>query len=65
VSNARALARGLTFRPTVDTARDSLAWFKTLPLERQAKLRAGLLPEREREVLAAWHQRSAGKASSP
>ena len=57
ISNARALAQGLTFRPAVDTARDTLAWFKTLPPERQAKLRAGLTPEREREVLAAWHQR--------
>lgn len=65
VSNARALARGLTFRPRVDTARDTLAWFKTLPPERQAKLGSGLTPEREREVLTAWHQLSAGKASSP
>jgi 2'-hydroxyisoflavone reductase len=65
VSNARALERGLTFRPVVDTARDTLAWFKTQPPERQAKLRAGLSAEREREVLAAWHQRAAGKAPSP
>ncbi|WP_224363512.1 SDR family oxidoreductase [Hyalangium versicolor] len=57
VSNARALARGLTCRPTVDTARDTLAWFKSQPPERQAKLRSGVTPEREREVLAAWHQR--------
>jgi 2'-hydroxyisoflavone reductase len=65
VSNARALARGLTFRPTVDTARDTLAWFKTQPPERQEKMRSGLKPEREREVLAAWHQRSAGQAPTP
>jgi 2'-hydroxyisoflavone reductase len=67
VSNARALKLGLTFRPTVDTARDTLGWFKTLPPERQAKMRAGVTPEREREVLAAWHQRQAegGKAASP
>jgi 2'-hydroxyisoflavone reductase len=59
VSNARALQRGLTFRPTVDTARDTLAWFRTEPPERQQKkLKAGLAPEREREVLAAWHQRT-------
>jgi 2'-hydroxyisoflavone reductase len=67
VSNARAMKLGLTFRPTVDTARDTLAWFKTLPPERQAKMRAGIPPEREAEVLAAWHQRQAegGKAATP
>jgi 2'-hydroxyisoflavone reductase len=67
VSNARALGRGLTFRPTVDTARDTVAWFKTLPPERQEKLRAGVTPAREREVLAAWHQRQGmgGKAATP
>src|SRR5216110_2746266 len=51
---SRALARGLTFRPLADTARDSLAWFKAQKPERQAKLRAGLTAEREAEVLAAW-----------
>jgi 2'-hydroxyisoflavone reductase len=52
----RALAKGLTFRPLADTARDTLAWFKSQPAERQAKLKAGLTPERESEVLAAWHK---------
>jgi 2'-hydroxyisoflavone reductase len=67
VSNARAVARGLKFRPTVDTARDTLTWFNGLPPERQATLqkRAGLPPEREREVLAAWHQQQAGAAHAP
>ncbi|PYK15737.1 MAG: epimerase, partial [Verrucomicrobia bacterium] len=50
----RALAKGLTFRPLGETARDTLAWFKSLPQERQSKLHAGLTPEREAEVLAAW-----------
>jgi 2'-hydroxyisoflavone reductase len=58
VSNARALEHGLTVRPTVDTARDTLAWFRTLPPERQQKLHAGLTAERERELLSAWHQRA-------
>lgn len=57
ISNARALAQGLTLRPPVDTARDTLAWFKAQPPERQQKLHAGVTPEREHEVLAAWHQR--------
>jgi 2'-hydroxyisoflavone reductase len=51
----RALGQGLTFRSLADTARDTLAWFKSQPPERQAKLKAGLTPEREAEVLAAWH----------
>ena len=55
---SRALAKGLTFRPLADTARDTLAWFKAQKPERQAKLRAGLTPEREKEVLAVWHQKS-------
>ena len=54
----RALSKGLTFRPLGDTARDTLAWFKSLPQDRQSKLRAGLTPERETEVLAAWKKRS-------
>src|SRR5437588_7515630 len=52
----RALAKGLTFRPLTDTARDTLAWFKSQPAERQAKLKAGLTPEREADVRAAWHK---------
>ena len=53
---SRALAKGLTLRPLADTARDTLAWFKSQPQDRQSKLRAGLAPAREAEVLAAWHQ---------
>jgi 2'-hydroxyisoflavone reductase len=52
----RALSKGLTFRPLGETARDTLAWFKSLPQDRQSKLRAGLTPEREAEVLAAWRK---------
>jgi 2'-hydroxyisoflavone reductase len=55
---ARALAKGLTFRPLAETARDTLAWFKSQPQDRQSKLRAGLTPERETEVLAAWGVKS-------
>src|SRR6266516_3035766 len=55
----RALAKGLTFRPLAETTRDTLVWFKSLPQERQSKLRAGLTPEREAEVLAARHQKKA------
>jgi 2'-hydroxyisoflavone reductase len=54
VSNTKAVDAGLSFRPVLDTARDTLAWFRTLPEARQAKLRAGIDPEREKAVLAAW-----------
>lgn len=64
-SNARAIAAGLTFRPLAQTALDTLAWWKTLPAERQATLRAGLSPEKEREILAAWKAKQAGQAANP
>jgi 2'-hydroxyisoflavone reductase len=61
-SISRALAKGLTFRPLANTARDTLAWFKSLPQDRQTHLRAGLTPERETEVLAAWHKKEMTKS---
>jgi 2'-hydroxyisoflavone reductase len=50
----RALAAGLTFRPLAQTALDTLAWFESQPADRRATLRAGLTPEREAALLAAW-----------
>src|SRR6058998_3289962 len=58
----RALSKGLTFRPLAETARDTLAWFKSHPQDRQAHLRAGLTPERETEVLAAWKKKEMTKS---
>ena len=57
VSIDRALATGFSPRPIGDTARDTLAWFESLPPERQRSLRAGLSPEREASVLREWHER--------
>src|SRR5215211_9007216 len=37
----KAIAAGLTFRPLDETARDALAFFKSLPPERQAEMKAG------------------------
>lgn len=51
------IAAGLTFTPTEDTARDTLAWFRTLPAERQAAIKTGFTPERERDLLAKWKAR--------
>src|SRR2546430_17525431 len=53
----RALSKGLTFRSLADTARDTLAWFKSLPQDRQSKSRAGLTADREAEVLKAWKEK--------
>ncbi len=50
-----SLAAGLKFRPLAVTAADTLEWHKTRPAEQQAKLRTGLAPEREVEILAEWH----------
>ncbi|HEY6911001.1 MAG TPA: SDR family oxidoreductase [Myxococcales bacterium] len=53
----KAIGKGLRFRAPEETAQDTLAWWKTLPEDRRAKLRAGLPADREKEVLAAWKAR--------
>ncbi len=57
VSNAAAIKAGLTFRPLATTVSDLLAWFRSLPAERQATLRAGITREKEAELLKAWKSR--------
>jgi 2'-hydroxyisoflavone reductase len=52
-SIARALAQGLTFRPLEDTARDTLAWERSLDPDPRPPSPA-LTPEREEELLVAW-----------
>ena len=54
----KALAAGLVFRPLPTTAADTLAWFRGQSEERQAKLLAGLAPEREAALLAKWNDGS-------
>ena len=51
---AKAYAAGLSPRPLADTVRDTLAWTRTVgsPTSR------GSSPEREQELLAAWHART-------
>lgn len=51
-----AVKAGLRSRPLEVTVRDTLAWFQTLPAERQAKLHSGLDPRKEADTLLAWHQ---------
>ena len=59
-----AVAAGLRFRPLADTARDTLAWVRaggpvTAPKPGMQLVRAGLAPEKEAAILAAWHARRA------
>jgi 2'-hydroxyisoflavone reductase len=53
-SIAKAVAKGLTFRPYPDTVTDTLAFYHTQTPERQEALRSGIKPDRETAVLAAW-----------
>ncbi|MDI9237348.1 NAD-dependent epimerase/dehydratase family protein [Lysobacter sp. LF1] len=62
-SVAKAQAAGLTYRPLRETVRDTLAYWRSLPAERRAKPKAGLSPQREAELLAAWHARPATPAA--
>lgn len=61
INCAKAIAAGLTFRPVAITAKDTLAWFRTLPEDRRGKLLAGITAEKEKELLAAWHASETGK----
>jgi 2'-hydroxyisoflavone reductase len=54
-STARAQKAGLTVRPMRETVHDTLEWFHSLPADRQAKLHAGLDPQKEIDTLRAWH----------
>ncbi|HEX6053009.1 MAG TPA: NAD-dependent epimerase/dehydratase family protein [Gemmatimonadaceae bacterium] len=54
ISNARAKAAGLGFRPIATTVRDTLAWWPTVPEARRNAPRFALTPEQEATVLAAW-----------
>lgn len=57
-SIANALAAGLKFRPFPDTVKATLAFYEQQTEARKAELRAGLSPEREAQVLAAWKART-------
>jgi hypothetical protein len=45
------------FRPLATSAVDALAWFNSTPEAARTQMLkgAGLAPEREQQVLAAWH----------
>jgi 2'-hydroxyisoflavone reductase len=60
-SSARALKEGLKITPIRKTVYDTLAWHLQRPESERAKLKAGLDPTREQEVLAAWRTESGAK----
>jgi len=64
---ARALAKGLSFRPLAVTAKDTLDWSKTRPEADQKKLAdggiAGIPATKEAEVLTAWHAKQKAASS--
>lgn len=57
ISNVRALAAGLAFRPLDGTVRDTLAWWQTVPQARRDKPGFTITPEREAKALADWKAR--------
>jgi 2'-hydroxyisoflavone reductase len=58
-SNQAALAKGLKITPLRKTVNDTLAWHLMRPAEEREKLKAGIAPEKEAAVLAAWKAKNA------
>ncbi|HZN55949.1 MAG TPA: NAD-dependent epimerase/dehydratase family protein [Candidatus Polarisedimenticolaceae bacterium] len=59
----KAIAAGLTFRPVAATAKDTLAWFRTLSQDRRGTLGKAISSDKEKELLAAWHAEERVKIS--
>ncbi|MBM3547161.1 MAG: NAD-dependent epimerase/dehydratase family protein [Alphaproteobacteria bacterium] len=51
ISNAKAIAAGLRYRPFAETARDTLAWWKG---EKEPPKGTALTREKERDLLTKW-----------
>jgi 2'-hydroxyisoflavone reductase len=66
-SNARALAKGLRFRPIADTAKATFEWYQTLPAELQPRIAPQFASapgkpswlETEKQILAKWKEHGA------
>jgi 2'-hydroxyisoflavone reductase len=52
IATTRSFDAGLRHRPVGDTVRDTLAWFRSLPAERQASAKWAIPRALERELLA-------------
>jgi 2'-hydroxyisoflavone reductase len=59
ISNRKAIAAGLKFRPLLTTARDTIAWRESaaVPEALRTQPRYVLTPDQERMILAAWKAR--------
>jgi len=57
-SPEKAIKAGLKFRDVDDTVKATLDWYKTLPKERQANLRAGMNSDKESKVLSSWKKKA-------
>jgi 2'-hydroxyisoflavone reductase len=53
-SNKAAVAKGLKITALKKTVNDTLTWHLSRPAEEREKLKAGIAPEKEAAVLAAW-----------
>ncbi len=54
----KPLAMGVKYRPLAVTAKDTLDYHYSRPVERQQEMRPGISADREAELLAAWHATS-------
>jgi 2'-hydroxyisoflavone reductase len=59
ISNRKAIAAGLTFRPLLTTARDTIAWRESaaVPEALRKQPRYVISPEQEQAILTAWKAR--------
>jgi len=51
------VAKGLKITPLARTVDDTLTWHLSRPVEEREKLKAGIAPDKEAQVLAAWKAR--------
>ena len=67
ISNGKALASGLTYRPLLETARDTLAWRQSsaVPEALRTTPRYVLTAEQEQKILAAWKSKPAAEQRAP
>ena len=63
ISNVRAIANGLTYRPLAQSSVDVLEWWHSDAVTDERRQKAwseapALSPEREKEIIAAWRART-------
>jgi 2'-hydroxyisoflavone reductase len=52
----KAIAAGLAFRDAETIARDTLAWWKSIPEDQRKKAKFAMTPAREANFLDLWHE---------